>query len=517
MSRRQRFFSSLGSGYAALIANVIYTGASVPLSLHYLTPALFGLWSVVAQISGYLTLVDFGVNSSVARLLIDHKDDLNGGAYGSLLKSAGFVFAAQGVAVLALGIVGSPLLANLVGVTSSSRRAFSLLMVLQCTVLAFTFVTKPFFLTLWSHQRSDVVNYISIGSFLASLLALWLGFVDGLGIIAFPVSQFAGLIVNTIATATAARRLGLLPRKECWGSANAQTFREIFSFSRDVFLLGIAAQIVTTSQVIMVSRFFGLEAAATWSICTKAFQFAQQIVYRIFDYSEAAFSEMVVRREIERFRHRYAAIVTLSASTAVWLAISGLAANAGLVFFWTGGRISWDFTCNLAAAVFLVVSSVNRTYAYIVILLKNIGWYRFVALLEAALVIAGGSLLGPRLGFVGIFIASIVSNILCSGLYGALRTAKFLRFSPIQITAGWLARPTAFAVVFAVVCLIFARPFLNSHIFWIFAVAAVITGAMGLVIFYLIGLQRPLKIELNHLLVALIRPSPRSSTDQKGL
>src|ERR1700730_4752043 len=202
MSRRKRLFFSLGSGYPAFTANEIHTGASVTRALHYLSATLFGLWAVVVQISGYLTLLDFGVNSSVARLLVDHKDDLNGGTYGSLLKSAGIIFAAQGVVVLAIGIIGSPVLANLVGVTSSLRSDFSLLMVVQCAFLAIAFLTKPFYLTLWSHQRSDVVNYTAIGSLLPNLIALWLGFASGLGIIAFPVSQFAGLVVNTSVTAT---------------------------------------------------------------------------------------------------------------------------------------------------------------------------------------------------------------------------------------------------------------------------------------------------------------------------
>ena len=277
-------------------------------------------------------------------------------------------------------------------------------------------------------------------------------------------------------------------------------------------MLGIAAQIISASQIIMVSKFLGLEAAATWSVSTKVFQFAQQIVYRIFDFSEAAFSELIVRREIERFKQRYASIITLTASGAVLFAILGMAANAGLVRFWTGGRISWNFTCDVAAAIFLVVSSINRTYAYIVILLKDIGAYRFVSILEAVLVIAGGTLLAPRFGFVGIFVASIVSSILCSGLYGALRTAKFLQLSPIQITAGWLARPMAFALVFAAVSLISSRSFLNSGVFWIFAFAAVTTGALGLVIFYFIGLERSLKMELNHLLVASLRRLSLSSS-----
>ena len=103
-----------------------------------------------------------------------------------------------------------------------------------------------------------------------------------------------------------------------------------------------------------------------------------------------------------------------------------------------------------------------------------------------------------------------------SGPCGAYRTAKFLRLSPIQITAGWLARPMAFALVFAVVSLISSSPFLNSHVFWIFAVAAAITGAMGLVIFYLIGLQRPLEMELNQLLASLIRRSAPHRVGRAG-
>jgi hypothetical protein len=98
-------------------------------------------------------------------------------------------------------------------------------MIVQCAVLGITFVTKPFYLILWSHQRSDVVNYTTIGGFLANLVTLWLGFVAGLGIIAFPVSQFAGLVVNTSVTATMSRALGLIPRKECWGRVSSQTFR----------------------------------------------------------------------------------------------------------------------------------------------------------------------------------------------------------------------------------------------------------------------------------------------------
>ena len=54
MSRFKRFTHSLLSGYVLLGANILYTFASVPLALHYLSKKEIGLWGVVTQIAGYL-------------------------------------------------------------------------------------------------------------------------------------------------------------------------------------------------------------------------------------------------------------------------------------------------------------------------------------------------------------------------------------------------------------------------------------------------------------------------------
>ena len=53
MSRFKRFTHSLLSGYVLLGANILYTFASVPLALHYLSEKEIGLWGAV----GLLVLV----------------------------------------------------------------------------------------------------------------------------------------------------------------------------------------------------------------------------------------------------------------------------------------------------------------------------------------------------------------------------------------------------------------------------------------------------------------------------
>src|SRR5947207_11887233 len=105
MSRLKRYTHSLASGYAALAANVLYSLASVPIAMHYLSNEEFGLWVLAAQVSAYLALAEFGMSGSIARILIDHKDNLHSGVYGSVIKTGSLVLVIQGVAIGLLGAV----------------------------------------------------------------------------------------------------------------------------------------------------------------------------------------------------------------------------------------------------------------------------------------------------------------------------------------------------------------------------------------------------------------------------
>src|SRR5258705_4482312 len=105
MSRLKRYTWSLVSGYAALAGNAVYSLASIPIAMHYLSNEEFGLWIAAAQISAYLLLVDLGMSGSIARILIDHKDDLNGGAYGAVIKTGTLVLLLQGLVIGLLGTV----------------------------------------------------------------------------------------------------------------------------------------------------------------------------------------------------------------------------------------------------------------------------------------------------------------------------------------------------------------------------------------------------------------------------
>src|SRR6516165_3733158 len=108
MSRFRRVIHSVASGYVALAGAAIFSLASAPLALHYLAKERFALWALMSSIGEYLALVDLGMSNSLARLLIDHKDDRASGRYGSMVKTGGLVMLVQGTLIGLLGAVLAP-------------------------------------------------------------------------------------------------------------------------------------------------------------------------------------------------------------------------------------------------------------------------------------------------------------------------------------------------------------------------------------------------------------------------
>jgi O-antigen/teichoic acid export membrane protein len=497
MSRKRHFITALGSGYLALMANVVFTAVSVPLALHYLSREEFGLWSLVLQITGYLSLLDLGVGQSVSRLLVDSKDDINGGIYGSVLKTAILVFGLQAATIGILGFTCNRGVSQLMHIPPHLNSTFESLMLWQCLVVAITFLATPLIsIPLWSHQRSDIANLSIVATFAVNLAFLWLGFTLGLKTFSLLMSNMAGTAVTFSLNAWAVVRLRLLPSARNWGELSWERFWEVFRFSRDLFVINLASQLISASQIVLVSRLIGLDAAAVWSICMKSFTMAQLVVCRVLDFSAAALSEMIVRGEQARLRSRLASIVAISAIGAGFFGVLGALGNRDFVQFWTNGRVTWSTWNDVFAGLYIVSTCVTRCYTGICGLTKRIGLYKYVSLLEGVLVIAGSIALVPRLHFLGILASSIFANLLCSGLYGAIRVGRYFNTPVPEVSLDWLSGPCRFILVFALA---------GSLIFWAgsrfegflaFGCSTVLSALIGVPLAFLLGLPSEFRKEM---------------------
>ena len=436
MSRFKHFTQALVSGYSALAANIVYTFASVPIALHFLSPAEFGVWALVMQILGYIALIDMGMSGSVSRLLIDHKDDKASGQYGSIIKTGALVGAVQALIVLGAGAGLAYPLALILKVPEAAQSQLIWLLIGQSALTAFNFATRIYFQILVAHQRNDIPNHGLTVGFLLSIPGMWLGFKMGWGVYSWLVVQAGSALLIFAVNYLGCLKLNLLPGAGQWGRATWPQFKELFSYGRDLFLYSIGMQFIQASQTILLTRFMGLDAAAVWSICTRLFTMFGMLISKIHEYTGPPLAEMYVRGENDRMRDRLRDVAFITTNLSIVAATILAVCNSLFVQLWTQGRIQWDPLNDLLIAIYLVASMTMRAHISLAGALKRFGFLCYVILFEGVLFLGLNILLRNFDGISRMLLISILCVCSLSLPYILWRSRRYFGLTWSEI-AKW--------------------------------------------------------------------------------
>jgi O-antigen/teichoic acid export membrane protein len=381
MSRFRKAVHGVASGYVSLAAAAVYSLAILPLGLKHLSPERLGLWTLMNSIAGYLSQIDLGMSSSLARLLIDHKDDRQSCAYGSLIKTGWLVLAAQGILVAIVGFLIAPPLASLLQIESELRPEFISLLRWMTASWALGFATRIFSHLLQAHQRMDLVNYMQVWNLAVGFVLMWVLLAHGVGVIALAwvtllVSSFGNLMLLIFCW-----RLHLFPHRGFWGRASWNQFRTIFLFGKDIFLVSVGAQLIVASQPLIITRQLGIASATLWYAGTRVFNLVSQAIWRLSDASMPAFAEMMVRDEKPLLRERYKTVVIVTASFAGFAAVSYVLSNSLFVGIWTSlskkHEFFWPSGNDLLLGVWMIVMAVLHCHNVFILTTKQVGFMRY--------------------------------------------------------------------------------------------------------------------------------------------
>lgn len=476
-------------------ANLVFTMASIPLALHYLPKEEFAIWALVTQVGGYLSLIDLGMQVSVSRILADHKDDRDGRAYGSILLTGQIVYLVQGLLITLLGILCAPWLAAILSVGELHEAKFTFLLQAHAVFLGLGLTLRISSAPFWCHQRYDIINHAGSVGLLVSFLGLWAGFHAGWGINSMLVGNAVAVLGIPFLLGWAAWRLGFFPVRGHWGSARLTVFWELFNFGRDVFLLALGSQLLSASQIIIISRTLGLEAAAIWAICSKLFVLAQQMVGKLYEFCAGGFTEMIVRGERDRLWKRFRDIVIVTASLSILIGVIGAVSNAGFVRWWTGGRVSWAGINDILMAIYVCCYTFTRCHTGIAGVTKNLRGLRYVYLFEGLTFFALAWWCAPRFSFPGIIVASIVATVAWAGTYGLHHSRQHFHVKNRELLS-WLHPAFRLLLLLAPLAAVLAAMTRGLPEPARFALIAGTLAAIGFPLFIAVGLPPHLRHEL---------------------
>jgi O-antigen/teichoic acid export membrane protein len=508
--RLRRFFQAVASGYVLLIANILYVLGSVPLALHFLEKREFGLWALAMQLTGYLQLIDVGMSASISRHLIDHKDKRTDGHYGGMIQTGALVLVVQGLLVLVGGALLVMVGTRFLNVDPDLERPFKIVMVVQCAIIAADFPARLSGHLLIAHQRTDITNYSQIGLFFISYAVLWYCFAQGLGIFSLIWANVAGWLVIASSNMIACSVLEIFPSGGTWGRASWSKFRDLFKFGKDIFWIAVGTQMINASQAIVVTRSLGLNAAAIWSVCTRTYVLANQLVWRPFDYSYPALSEMFARGEKDRLLHRFKGLVTLTTSFSVLAAVMFALCNKPFVTLWTHGKISWALQNDILLAIWLIVSALVHCHCSLPGITKQIGFMRYIYFFEGIIFLGIGSFLAARVGFSGMLTTSIFASLVFSCSYGIWRAMREFDLGLKDVAFRWLEPSIKLFASLSFFALILYWPTRNLPAQTQLPLYAALVGTVGCFLLLRVGLSRELQEEFRK-----HAPSPISKLIEK--
>ncbi len=414
------------SGYGSIATNVVCTMFSVPLALHYLDKGHFGLWALATQISGYLALIDLGMSGAICRFLADHKDDVQGEDYGKHLTTGGLVFLVQGLFVAVGGMAISPFAAAIFAVPPSMAAEFrNLLMVLTAST-GFSVAMRSLAAPLWPFQRNDVIYACASLTQFITLGLLWVGFHLGWGVMSFAIAQIPPLF-GTIATYVwVCHRNHYFPPLRNLGRPSMSVFVHIFQFGKDNLMVILGSQLVNATQIMIISRTIGLDAAATFSIATKLYGMAQQVFSKVIEIAAPGLTELVTRGEFPRFIRLYWDAIAVTQALATLGAVALAAGNAAFIVLWTGNTISWSLTGDFLLGFLVVTTSLSRCFISLFGMTKDLRQVRIIYFVEG-LVFVPCAIVGAHwFGLEGVLGASLVAHLSITLLSSARAASKVL-------------------------------------------------------------------------------------------
>jgi O-antigen/teichoic acid export membrane protein len=437
----------------------LFTLVTVRLALHYLPKDQYALWMPTTVIASYIALMDFGLSGAAARILVDYKDHQRTEEYGGLIQTSVWVGLSQAALIFMVGTGLAFVLGPLLHIPAQLERDFFWLVIGQCGVTAATFATRFVAIVLIANQRFDVTNYSGAFSLVVNCGIMWWGFAHKSGVFSMLWGQAAGAVAALALNWIICHRLNLFPRPGHWGQPTWEKFLELFAFGRDIFLFTLGSQFVNFSQTLLLTRLIGLNAALTWSICTRAYAVLVQVIARIFDFSTSALAEMMVRDERELLLRRFREIAAMSVNLALAAGALFAVGNAPFVEVWTSGTIQWSPLNDLLLAVWLVICITVRVHTGLVGQAKAFRFMRYLYFIEGFLFIGLTILLHRFGGITMMLMISILCSLCCTFPYGLWRTREYFHLSwgdlvrwhrstlalagtvaPAAILVWWLAR-----------------------------------------------------------------------------
>jgi O-antigen/teichoic acid export membrane protein len=279
------FARNLLANWGGLAAATVVGFLLTPFIVHHLGIAVYGTWSLINSLVGYLGLVDLGVRGSVGRYVNHYMARRDEQRVNEVIASSVIFLSAVSLVVCLLclligGNFSAIFAKNSSELSKALLKQLPLIFPLAAVNLWFGFITSIYRNVLGALERFEINNAINMLVLLIRTAGVIFALQQGFGLLGLMwVTLFANLVGMLCFIGMSARLylpLQLLPRNLSW-----ERLGEMWKFGLASFITRTAGQLIYNSDQIVVMFFFGPTAVGVYSVATTLIQYGQQIIEQI--------------------------------------------------------------------------------------------------------------------------------------------------------------------------------------------------------------------------------------------
>ncbi|HLV26113.1 MAG TPA: oligosaccharide flippase family protein [Gemmatimonadales bacterium] len=317
------------------VVSVVSTFFLSPYLIGTLGDARYGTWTLVAQMTGYYALLDFGTRGAVGYFVASLGAKGRSDELSSVVSTAFFTLLGIGVVVAAIGGVLAFYLPALFSIPPEfEREARNAMLVLVMTIA----ITLPF--DVWNAtvngcRRGYIVTLTETVMRVVTSIAIAIVLYMGGGLVALALTQLVGKTVVWAVTFRATRRLipDLRVRASSWSKAS---LRRIAGYGGGNFVINICLMVINRMDLLVVGAVLGVRHVTFYTIGQMLVAYASGAVSNITRAFTMHFAHLHSSGDHERLRRLYLDGVRHSATVAIPLTVYLLAFGSAFISLWLG-------------------------------------------------------------------------------------------------------------------------------------------------------------------------------------
>lgn len=337
--RARGIFRGTAIGLVARVIEVAVGIVSVPLTISYLGAERYGAWITIVSTMAFLNFTDFGLAHSLTNALA--RADAGGGRHlgRSYVSSTLFMLSSIAVAILALGTIFAPRLADFLFPTVQSPAAHREIVVAIALALAIFAFNLPFLIidrVLAAHQES-VFGHLwhiagSIANIAALLAVIW--FRGGLGWLV--LGCFGLRWLTSLASA-----VWLFAFKKPWlrptlSGIDFSFARNLFSDGWKFFVINIGWMVNSQTDNMVIARYLGPAKVTPYAVTFTLFMAATLLQTIAYPSLWPAYTEAYARQDYGWIRRTLRSNFRFSLLTSLVVIVFLTIFGARIVRLWAG-------------------------------------------------------------------------------------------------------------------------------------------------------------------------------------